>query len=258
MPLVELDDRAAIEAFLRRDSDLHLYELGDLDDFFFPKTRWFGIEIDNALVAIALLYSATDLPVVIALDRDVTTTCETLHQARELLPRRFYSHLTVGAARTVSGSIEPHGLHDRMILRDRSAMDAIDTRAATALGPTDERELVALYKQAYPGNWFDPRMLETRAYFAIRDDEGALVAVSGVHVVSDRTRVAALGNVTTRPDVRGRGLGRIAVAATCKALLERVDLVGLNVESANAAAIGLYRRLGFERAAQYEEQLIVL
>ena len=66
-------------------------------------------------------------------------------------------------------------------------------------------------------------------------------------------RVAALGNVATRPDLRGRGLARIAVAATCQALRPHVDHLGLNVDAANAEGIRLYEGLGFVRVATYEE-----
>jgi ribosomal protein S18 acetylase RimI-like enzyme len=99
-------------------------------------------------------------------------------------------------------------------------------------------------------------MLETETYFGIRRD-GVLVSVAGVHVVSRSHRAAALGNITTDPSVRGQGLARIATAAVCRCLLDRnVDLIGLNVESQNAAAIGVYRKLGFERVAGYDEVLV--
>ncbi len=249
--MIELQDREALERILRRDAELHLYELGDLDDFFFPHTRWLA----NG-DAIALVYAASDLPVVVALDRNVETTIDLLRAIRDRLPARFYAHLTPGAARAIEGKLEPYGLHDRMILRDRSIASAIDTSIAFPLRPSDARELLVFYKEAYPGNWFDPRMLETGAYFGVRDATGELVAASGVHVVADRTRVAALGNVTAHPSARGRGFARIACAATCKALFDRVDLIGLNVESSNDAAIALYRRLGFEQVARYEEVLV--
>ena len=44
MAVVELSDRDLIAAFLRRNAPAHVYELGDLDDFDWPYTRWFGWE----------------------------------------------------------------------------------------------------------------------------------------------------------------------------------------------------------------------
>jgi hypothetical protein len=34
-------DRTELAAELRKDPALHAYELGDLDDFFWPYTSWF-------------------------------------------------------------------------------------------------------------------------------------------------------------------------------------------------------------------------
>lgn len=52
-------DRDAIEVFLRADLDLHLYELGDLDPFFWPRTRWVGATPRGDLAALALIYAPT-------------------------------------------------------------------------------------------------------------------------------------------------------------------------------------------------------
>ena len=139
-----------------------------------------------------------------------------------------------------------------MLVRDWAPLEKSDASRAVALGPSDARELEAFFTDAYPGNWFDPRMLETGAYFGVRDGD-VLASVSGVHVVSRTHRVAALGNVATRPELRGRGLARIAVAATCQALRAHVDHLGLNVDAANAEGIRLYEGLGFARVATYEE-----
>ena len=261
MRLVTLSDRDGIEAWLRRDAALHLYELGDLDDFFWPKTTWFGLtEAEGAKVeAIALLYAATSMDVLVAMDHeeDMPRVRALLELLVPVLPRRFYAHLLPGSADVVARThdLEPHGTHDRMILVDRSRIRAVDTKDAVALTVSDAPALAAFYARAYPGNWFDPRMLETGAYFGIRRD-GDIVSAAGVHVVSKRGRVAALGNVATDPSMRGQGLARIASAAVCKALAD-LDPIGLNVVNDNAAAIAMYRDLGFERRSSYEEHLAV-
>lgn len=257
MRLVCLHDRDAIETALRRDPETHLYEIGDLDDFFWPLTTWYGLEDeDGALRSVALVYATGDLPVVVALAREGQTWAVTtlLERMRPVLPRKFYAHVAVGAGRALAAThhVEPQGLHARMLLADWTPIEGIDTTRAVPLGPSDARELQALYADAYPGNWFDARMLETGAYFGVRED-GMLGSVSGVHVVSRTKRVAALGNVATRPALRGRGLARIAVAATCRALRADVDHLGLNVDASNADGIRLYEGLGFTRIATYEE-----
>ena len=42
MTHIELRDRDELASFFRRRPEVHAYELGDLDDFFWPHTRWFG------------------------------------------------------------------------------------------------------------------------------------------------------------------------------------------------------------------------
>jgi len=82
------------------------------------------------------------------------------------------------------------------------------------------------------------------------------VAAAGVHVYSASRGVAALGNIATHPDRRGRGLGRAVTARLCASLLATVRHIGLNVHAENAAAIACYRGLGFEAVARYGEFVV--
>ena len=140
-------------------------------------------------------------------------------------------------------------------LRDREVIAEFCRRRpavhAYALGDLDE--VLAFYARAYPGTWFEPRMLETRRYVGIRDEHG-LVCVAGVHVWSPEWRVAALGNVATVPESRGRGLAKAACAQLCRVLLDDgIDTISLNVRADNLAAIAAYEKLGFAHAADYVE-----
>ena len=149
------------------------------------------------------------------------------------------------------------GDHLKMALTSPDTLRAAPEAAkAEPLTPADRGDVEALYAASYPGNWFVPRMLETGQYVGIRRD-GRLVAVAGVHVYSPAQRVAALGNVTTLPEMRGSGLATAAVAGLCTQLLTSVDHIGLNVKADNAAAIGLYRRLGFSTVAEYVESGVI-
>ena len=109
-----------------------------------------------------------------------------------------------------------------------------------------------LYSIAYPETWFRENMLDIGYYYGIRK-KNRLVAVSGVHVFSEEYRVAALGNIATHPDFRGRGYGRQATAALCRELLKAVDHIGLNVAANNIPAIKCYERIGFEKMYYYFE-----
>ncbi|MCA9643702.1 MAG: GNAT family N-acetyltransferase [Polyangiaceae bacterium] len=257
--VVETSDRAAIERFLRRDPFLHLYELGDLDPFFWPHTRWFGwMDEANELQALALLYTGTDLPVLLGLGRDDEGMLgDLIEAATSHLPAEFYAHLSPGLAQRLAHRFTAtgHGLHLKMALQRKELLSDIDMHGVTRLTPSELCEILALYEHSYPNNWFDPRMLETGEYFGLKH-HNELVCVAGVHVYSRAFRVAALGNVATHPAHRGQGLARRAVAALCASLLEHVDFVGLNVHADNRAAIACYERLGFVEVAQYEEFML--
>jgi ribosomal protein S18 acetylase RimI-like enzyme len=175
------------------------------------------------------------------------------------LPRRFYAHLTEGVADALTGEyhLQAHGTFHKMGLTDRSRVAAFSGFEAVALTASDMDELLALYAASYPGNWFVPRMLQTGCYFGIRSG-GALVCVAGVHVYSPHHKVAALGNVTTRPDARGQGLATAATAKLCQSLLQAgIEHVGLNVKADNHPAVACYKKLGFERIADYGEYTVV-
>jgi ribosomal protein S18 acetylase RimI-like enzyme len=254
--VIELSDRARLRAYFRRAPALHLYELGDLDDFFWPHTRWYALERDRAIDAAALLYAAPELPVVIAIG-DAAPLGELLAAIRDRLPARVYAHLSPGLVEALAPryASEPHGGYLKMALVDRARLDAAPASAAVPLGPADRDEVERFYARAYPGNWFDPRMLETGQYFAIRERDG-LAAAGGVHVHAPAERVAALGNIAVAPEHRGRGLGTQVTAQICRSLLAAVDHIGLNVRADNRAAIACYERLGFAPVAPYEEHLL--
>jgi ribosomal protein S18 acetylase RimI-like enzyme len=255
MPLVLLHSKLQIEAALRRETALHLYEIGDLDDFFFEYTTWYGLKDGAKVRQVALLYAAPGLPVLLALsETQQEDLARLLAEIRPLLPRRLYLHLTPAVAPILEQdySLESHGLHYKMLLRDPARLDNFDTSEVTQLLPDDQAEIERLYAAAYPGNWFDPRMLETGCYYGIRQDQ-QLVCVAGIHVYSEQYKIATLGNVTTHPDYRGRQLATLTCARLSKALLEKVEYVGLNVKADNRAAIATYQKLGFEISATYEE-----
>ncbi|MDZ4721328.1 MAG: GNAT family N-acetyltransferase [Roseiflexaceae bacterium] len=254
MRTICLHDRATIADVLRQNAAMRLYELGDLDDFFWPSTTWYALADDVQIYELALAYNAGDLLILLAHPTTSTVNMRMLLESiRHLLPRRFYSHLGPDLADVLQGySASSHGLHDKMALINDSQLDQFDTSAVVQLRPGDQAEVQEFYRTSYPGNWFDPRMLETGQYYGYRE-QGQLLSAAGVHVYSASQRVAALGNITTHPAARGRGLATIVTARLCKELCATVDQIGLNVRSDNQAAINCYRRLGFERIGAYEE-----
>lgn len=254
MSVQRLGDKTKIEAFLRGSPELHVYSLGDLDDFFWPYTTWYGWEEDGRLRDIAMVYVSRTLPTVVGVSRQPAIMRKLLDEITPMLPESFYAHLSRGVERVFSKThvLESHGPHYKMSLRDASCVRDVDCSGAVLLTVRDSADLMRLYQESYPGNWFDLRMLEVGQYFGLRQD-GRLVSVAGVHVYSEQYRVAALGNIVTHPAYRRRGYARQVTARLCQSVLQKVEHVGLNVKANNDAAVGCYTELGFEIIAPYGE-----
>jgi ribosomal protein S18 acetylase RimI-like enzyme len=122
------------------------------------------------------------------------------------------------------------------------------------LGPEDLGAIHDLFGE-YPDqpDSFDPTQLAAGDFFGIRSGP-RLISVAGTHVIGRETGVAAVGNVFTHPQHRGRGHAARVSAAVVEALLERrIETIVLNVAMANQAALGLYRALGFMPFCGYYE-----
>ena len=254
-----LSDRSQLESYLRRSPDLNLYHLGDLDDFFWPHTRWFARLRAGQIRALALFYTGEDPPVLLAIaHRNHEAMAALLADLVPDLPGRVYAHLSPGLIRHFKSRYETvhHGRHHKMNLVRPGDLDFWDTSQVIPLTSADQPRLEALYAAAYPETWFNPRMLETGTYVGIPDADGRLLSAGGVHVYSSRYRVAALGNIATLPEQRGRGLASLVTAGCCQRLLERVDLIGLNVRADNAPAIRAYQKVGFEVVGNYDEWMM--
>ncbi len=257
MPVICLHDKKTIELFLRNNTGLHIYSLGDLDDFFWPYTTWYALTVDDAPKAIALLYTGLPLPTLLALSGQSAIMSDLLESIIHILPCKFYAHLSPGLENAFLGSYElkSHGEHFKMALKDRSAVKNVDCSPVIRLSNSDLNDVIRLYQESYPGNWFDRRMLETNQYFGIRED-GKLISIAGVHVYSHTYRVAALGNIATHPSWRNKGYGRLVTARLCQSLSQSVDCIGLNVKADNRSAISCYKKLGFEIIASFSEFMV--
>ncbi|GIG56312.1 hypothetical protein Lfu02_06840 [Longispora fulva] len=251
MLLTTVHDRADLAATFAADPALHAYELGDLDDHFWPYTTWYRLRGGHS---VALLYTGAEFgPILLALSRpDRAAELRALvTELLPVLPRSFYAHVTGGAQDVLDNDykVVDHGVHRKMALENFAPVTGEPTVTLTRADLADLREL---YAAAYPDNSFDARMLDAGDYTGIRRD-GRLVAVAGLHVRSTTRRIAAIGNVTTLPEVRGQGLAAVAVSALCTRLRETVEHIGLNVKADNTAAVGLYERLGFVTVSDYQE-----
>jgi ribosomal protein S18 acetylase RimI-like enzyme len=257
MNLINIRDKKILAEYFRKDPFLHLYCLGDLDDFFWSKTTCYGVLIGKSVDKVVLVYNGGSMPVLLALSQPGQLDKEYINQLIQLLPDQFYAHLSPSVEESFSSTftISDYGDHYKMGLQDPSRIEKVNTENTCPLTEIDLEEIQSLYQSSYPGNAFDPRMLLTRQYVGYRRD-GRLLSIGGVHVYSPAFRVAALGNITTHPEYRNQGLGRTVTAKLCLFLQESVDVIGLNVKQDNSPALSLYRSLGFEISAEYGEFLL--
>jgi ribosomal protein S18 acetylase RimI-like enzyme len=260
MAVVELRDRDTLARFFRKRPAVHAYELGDLDDFFWPHTRWLGWMPNGRVEQVALLYDEPDPPVLLAFAEEPAAGMEAL--LRSLvgeLPHAMYAHLSPGLLDALASGLVPTrdpAPHLKLGLADPSMLARYDTAECELLSSADLEEVQRFYERAYPGTWFQPRMLETGRYVGVRRGD-ELACIAGVHVWSPAWGVACLGNVATMPAARGEGLATAACARLCRALLgDGIDVISLNVRADNAAAIRAYEKLGFAHAAGYVEVML--
>jgi ribosomal protein S18 acetylase RimI-like enzyme len=255
MAVVDLHDRDAIAAVLRRNAPAHVYELGDLDDFDWPYTRWFGWEDGHRLEQVALLYTQPEVPVLIAISEEpAASMSELVREILPALPSPLYVHVSPSLLDIFREryAVEHEQPHLKLALTRPEAL-AGAALPVKILRETQLAELDALYHDAYPETWFTARMLATGRYVGVRR-AGRLACVAGVHVYSPTWRVAALGNVATLPGLRGQGLAQGACAALCLLLLQDgIETISLNVRADNDAALAAYTRLGFETVTPYRE-----
>ncbi len=245
--MIETRDRELLEDILRREEVWAGYMLGDLDDAQFARTRWFLSNPEGT--SLALVYQLGDHATLLTCGSPAPELVATVP-----LPESFDVHYPATHAAALNplfdGELKPHV---RLALRRHELAGVVVPAEATlvTLTAADVPAALELYAH-YPENWFNPTRIEEGIYVGLEQD-GALVAVGGTHVRSTQTRVAALGDIVTAPDRRGRGLGAFLTHALCERLFADVDLIVLNVLASNAAAKRAYAKVGFEHGVDHIE-----
>jgi ribosomal protein S18 acetylase RimI-like enzyme len=280
--LILTTDKKRLLKHFRKDPVLFAYHIGDLDDFFFSNCLWPAVfdargDIDDVL----LTYTGGDMPVLLAFGLNERFG-DLLREYLPIAPRKFFCHFQEQhrAILREFARETPLGTHLKMKLdesrfadngrsgplrsrhsqcRDRKHPDLLrdDKHSIIRLDPSHESLLRAFYAAAYPDSYFTPRMLQTGRFFGCLDND-AIVAVAGVHVVSDEHHIAALGNIATHPDYRGRGLAALVTHRLTDEFVSEGKMVCLNVKADNAPAIACYKKLGFVPIHEYEEALYEL
>ncbi|MCB9640012.1 MAG: GNAT family N-acetyltransferase [Myxococcales bacterium] len=252
----ELTNREEIEPYLRKNVGLHMYALGDLEEPYWSRTRWWGWEERGELRSVLLLYHGDEGPCLLGLTDELSPMQRLLAEVEGDLPSPCYAHLSPRVAQALlrkGWSAEKKADLFKMVLTAPEFLEVV--RDDGVLTPTDKDydALEALYKVSYPGHWFTRSRLSEGWVRGIKEGN-RWVAVAGVHVVSRQMKVAALGNITVHPEARGAGLGMRITGSLCRALHEvGIKDIGLNVRIDNKVARSCYERLGFSVVASYGE-----
>jgi ribosomal-protein-alanine N-acetyltransferase len=136
----------------------------------------------------------------------------------------------------------------RMII-ERAAFSPVTGDGASPLAVDHVNAILHLYADGSSTDespdFFVPSMVERGIFFGIWDSRG-LAAVAGTHLVDADVGICAIGNVYTRRDRRGEGLGRrVTSAVVAEAVRRELKTIVLNVRDDNASARQVYKQLGF-------------
>ena len=122
------------------------------------------------------------------------------------------------------------------------------------LEPRHAQQALALATLTQPGP-FGPRTIELGDYLGIFEGP-RLVAMAGERMHAGRHR--EISGVCTHPDYQGRGHARRLMIEMLHRQLERGELPFLHVVRENAAAHGLYERMGFRDRAEVAVRVVSL
>tara|TARA_B100000029_G_scaffold416127_1_gene420255 strand:+ start:263 stop:1063 length:801 start_codon:yes stop_codon:yes gene_type:complete len=252
----ETTDRMLLRQVLSDHALRASYMLGDLEPTHFRFTRWFiGAEHETAPVsAIAMLYTGLRLPVLLTHGNPHALNAA-LELAIDDLPGQIHLQIERPHDLVMGRYYEVDTMRSmlRMGLRkeDYNPVD-VDAETVVQLGHQDTADLMELYGTTYPDAFFEPYQLEHGFYYGTRRD-GRLVSAAGTHVFSEEFKVAAVGNVVTHPEYRGKQLATTTVAALLNDLFKKVDAVALNVAEENTSARHAFEHLGFKERLRFLE-----
>jgi ribosomal protein S18 acetylase RimI-like enzyme len=244
-----LVDSDEIIRFLENDRMYAAYAIGDLEPGFFEQCQWYGSRLAGQLRSMVLLYEGLEPPALFLVGEPLGIAMilraalrpeQVMFTCREL-------HLPALRAHYHTGEI------DYML---RMTLSANDFRPVAALGverlgPGYAGELARLYAIAQ-GNAFSPFQLARGVFYGVKH-KGQLVSAAGTHLVAPTMGVAAVGNVCTYPEYRGRGYASRSTSAVCADLLAMGLMVVLNVNRNTADAIHIYNKLGFKAHCPFVE-----
>jgi ribosomal protein S18 acetylase RimI-like enzyme len=241
---MQITNKHDIRSILQRDRRWCVYALGDLTPRMFDKCRWFTPDLTLVL---------HDYGTSILFAHGIASIREALEHVAWPVHLQVQPDALEEVRRYAAVTNEKH--MQRMTLERRTSI-GIDPMARR-LTSADAEALATLYQDGEATgeapDFFYSSMVTDGVFFGVYEDRD-LTAVAGTHLVARDEGAAAIGNVYTRRDRRGRGLGRLVTAAVIHELRD-VETIGLNVREDNAAAIRVYESLGFVKHCAFREAL---
>ena len=248
MKVVELVDTTRILAYLETDRLYAAYAVGDLEPALFVHCEWFGAERDGRLQALALHYSGLSFPIMFLMG-DADGLRAIFEDALRIEQAYFTCRQEHLGVMQDSYNWEPIPMWRMALWPESFRPVAGDSVSLTR----DHAEQLAVLYACGKGNAFDPKQVPGGAFHGVFEN-GRLVATAGTHLISPTYGVAAVGNIFTHPDFRGRGYATVVTSAVVTELHGRgIRDIVLNVDQKNETAIRIYERLGFERYCPFFE-----
>jgi GNAT superfamily N-acetyltransferase len=290
-------DLHQIAALLAIDPNWSVYAIADLQPAMAPYCRWYVH--DGAAHAVALIFDGLEPPILFAAgDPDALVTALTdaplpkqvyLSVREEHAPviARWYDHhdrrcmwrMVLGGARgeketrrqgdgetrsvlrqstpNLQSSISP-SLYEPLRLCVSASKDSFRLRRLTGADTLAVKTLFA-HGGPFTPDAFAAHQIEWGVFYGLENRVGELLAVGGTHIVDNSARVAAIGNMYTRPDCRGQGFASAVLDAIVTTLrASDIETIALNVDQRNVGARRIYERFGFVVHCPYIEGMATL
>lgn len=246
-----LTDKDRIREILQRDPRWCVYALGDLTDRMFAKTRWFTPDITLVL---------HDYGTSILFAHGAGSVAEALDHVSWPVHLQVQEDALVEVERNVRVTNVKNMWRMAWATDGSDGADKYSTDIAEGVKRLNGTDVAALKKLYADGestgespDFFYDSMVPNGVFFGVYEGS-EMIAAAGTHLFAPEEGVAAIGNVYTRRDRRGRGLSR-AVTSAVLHRLRHLKTVGLNVRNDNAAAIRVYESLGFVKHCDFFEAI---
>ncbi|MEX2548054.1 MAG: GNAT family N-acetyltransferase [Chloroflexota bacterium] len=243
-------DRVLLRSFLEQDRLRAAYAICDLEEREFARSKWGVAQRSTETIAVVLEYGGlTPQPLFVMGEGEAIAAV----LSDVIRPRLVYLAADESLLPAVERvyRVDPGPQMLRMWV-NRQMFQPVHG-PALRLSPVDTVDLNRLYGLGFSG-WLPTEAIANGVYYGIRVS-GRLIAAAGTHVVSPEGRMAAVGNVMTHVDFRGRGFAKQTTSAVTQELLRTCNEVVLNVRADNPPAIAAYQALGYGEHCRFEERL---